>query len=99
PGSRVEAMRAGINTRVDISTKGPEKSVVESGKTSHGRRPYRCCNDQAKDLVSAQIGRPGRSKQRAVWSRAVGLAPTRGQGSQGRMDSFEYNKLIGAFLG
>ena len=32
---------------------------VESVKRSHWQRPYRCCNGQAKDLVSARFDRPG----------------------------------------
>ena len=54
-------------------------SKVAKGLT--GRRPYRCCKDQAKDLVSGQIGRPGRSKQRAAWPQ--GFAGQDDKGARG----------------
>ena len=33
----------------------------KSGKRSHWKRPYRCCNAEAKDLVSARFDRPVRA--------------------------------------
>ena len=60
PGSRVEAMRAGIRTRMVMAARGLEKELGESGKTSHGNGPYRCCKGPAKDLVSRGFRRARR---------------------------------------
>ena len=73
-----------------------KRRTVKSGKRSHWKRPYRCCNGQAKDLVSARFDRLWHGRMLADAPARNGRIGPPEEGSKGRMDSFEFNKLIGA---
>ena len=87
PGSRVEAMRAGMTIRMRLSAIGPECAAAAACRSQihYGSRGYTGCQRRGKPAICAPSHRTNSLPSRP-WSEA-------------QMNSFEMNKILGAVLG
>src|SRR5262249_2118486 len=89
PGRRSEAMRAGIRMRTLAIKKGPPQSGVLHAVTGWSRTVYTGCQPGGKPAMCPRSRAPD-------WRRF--RPPCLALRNQAAMDSFEINKILGAFL-
>src|SRR5262245_36456114 len=107
PGSRVEAMRAGIRTRVfaaGMSLRTPSKIGIRTTQKGEGLGGfagilpgYTGCRSRGKPLSRSRL--PGVGHPHSFVAAPAAEILTLGLGPASTMDSFELNKILGALLG